>query len=117
MKSKSRVGALLFAFFLLAVALQIGRAQEKCSLTYENFGKSFMQKYCVLCHDSHKSCFMRFGAPAGFDFDQPTGIQTRKNAIVRFAVTNTFMPPPWMTKPTPAERAQLWQWLSCEYGS
>jgi hypothetical protein len=39
------------------------------TLTYANFGQSFMTTYCMSCHDSAKSGAARNGAPAFHDFD------------------------------------------------
>jgi len=117
MKRMSRTGALFVALFLLAVVAQLGRADQKCHLTYANFGKAFVEKYCLLCHDSHKSFFMRMGAPAGYFFDQAEVIEKYKDEIIRWAVVKHDMPPRWMPdQPTKAEREQLLEWLDCEYG-
>jgi hypothetical protein len=76
-----------------------------CALTYENFGKQFMTKYCVTCHTGlFASHFVQL--------DSLAGVQTNKAAVKRQAVTGTTMPQA-DPKPTAAERKQLGEWLDC----
>ena len=39
------------------------------TLTYVNFGKPFMDTYCIDCHSSTKTGAARHGAPAFHDYD------------------------------------------------
>lgn len=87
------------------------------SLTYENFGKTFMDTYCTRCHSSTLSGAARQDAPAGHDYNNASGIVADAKNIDAWAGsgpdrTNTEMPPNG-TKPTDAERKQLSEWLAC----
>ena len=87
------------------------------SLTYNNFGKPFMESYCTRCHDSNKMGEMRQGAPAYHDFDTLIGIKQVSNHVDETAAsgpeaTNLAMPPDG-AKPTLAERQMLGEWIAC----
>jgi len=89
------------------------------TLTYESFGKPFMDKYCVRCHSSElKTEIDRMYAPPGHDFDQFEGILGVAEHVDQKAAAgpdkvNTAMPPSG-AKPTMEEREQLGEWLACE---
>ncbi len=88
-------------------------------LTYDNFGKAFMRKYCVQCHAATVSGQARNMAPAGSDFDTLEGIKARLPNIDAWAAagpafTNRLMPPKGeYAKPTDEERQKLGEWLAC----
>jgi len=89
------------------------------ALTYENFGKPFMDQYCVRCHRSELvSEDERMCAPLGYDFDTLMGIldvaaQVGSHAAAGPDSINELMPED-DPKPTLEEREQLGQWLACE---
>ena len=75
---------------------------ESLELTWDTFGKDFMDAYCVRCHES---------------FANQSTIQSRKSAIDEEAgsgpdATNTLMPESGL-KPSKEERALLSTWLAC----
>lgn len=87
------------------------------TLTYDNFGKPFMDHYCVDCHDSHKYGDARQGAPSLHDVDTPIGIRGISNHIDQSSAAgpnafNDAMPED-DPKPTDLERYQLGEWLAC----
>lgn len=87
------------------------------TLTYENFGKQFMDTYCVDCHDSAKTGSARHGAPAFHDYDTVLGVRQTIDHVDEYAAAgpnavNTIMPED-DPRPTEAERQQLGEWLSC----
>lgn len=87
------------------------------TLTYVNFGKSFMDTYCVDCHSSTKTGAARHGAPAFHDYDTVEGVRQTIEHIDEQAAAgpnavNTLMPEDAPT-PTEAERRQLGEWLAC----
>ena len=101
------------------------------TLTYDNFGKPFMDKYCRWCHDSSLPRSKRNGAPLFHDFDDLEGVLQVQNHVDQQTgigpnASNDFMPPdrcpselggPLNTscaKPTDEERRQLAEWLACE---
>jgi uncharacterized membrane protein len=89
------------------------------TLTYDNFGRDFMSKYCTKCHSSTVTGDARHGAPAGHDFDTLAGILAVADHIDEHAAsgpnaTNTEMPPEGETAPSKEEREKLGQWLACE---
>jgi hypothetical protein len=90
------------------------------TLTYETFGKAFMDDYCVRCHSTELEGTARSGAPEGHDFDMLAGILLVAEHIDEYAAAgpdavNTKMPP---TEPRPTEeqRMLLGEWLACELG-
>jgi cytochrome c5 len=88
------------------------------TLTYENFGKGFMNSYCVSCHSSSLSGSARQGAPSDHNFDSLEAIrETEAEHIDEEAAagpshTNTAMPPSG-PKPSLDDRKKLGEWLAC----
>jgi hypothetical protein len=87
------------------------------TLTYDNFGKKFMEDYCLRCHSSSKMSNARTGAPADHNFDTLDDIKLLAAHIDQMAgsgpsATNTKMPPT-DPKPSMEDRQKLSQWLVC----
>ena len=90
---------------------------EGTTLTYENFGKPFMEKYCTECHDSNLRGEDRMGAPSFHDFDTLFGIKAVSDHIDMTTAAgpagiNRGMPQD-DPKPTDAERYDLGLWIAC----
>jgi hypothetical protein len=100
-------------------------------LTYDNFGKPFMEKYCTWCHASSLPRSMRNGAPLYHDYDSLRGVLETPDHIDQQSgsgpnADNDFMPPSRCpstpggktnkdcTQPTEEERQQLAKWIACE---
>lgn len=88
------------------------------ALTYENFGKPFMETYCTRCHHSELHGADRQGAPLYHDFDSLFGIVVVANHVDWYAAAgpaavNEIMPPEGAA-PSLEERYQLGEWLACE---
>jgi cytochrome c5 len=94
-------------------------ACDSSTLTYENFGREFMETYCTSCHSSTlngeeaRSC-----APDDHDFDTLDEIISYREHIDEIAAAgpdsvNEGMPPSG-PKPTEQERLDLGVWLACE---
>ena len=91
---------------------------DDSTLTYENFGKMFMEDYCTRCHSSELEGAARMEAPDGHDFDSIEGIWAVQGHIDQMAAsgpskTNVTMPL-GDPKPTLEERQLLGEWLACE---
>lgn len=101
------------------------------TLTYDNFGRDFMEHYCTWCHDSSLPRSQRNGAPLYHDFDSLLGVlevvdHIDEQAGVGPNASNHFMPPDRCPstkggsldtscpKPTDDERRNLAMWLACE---
>lgn len=101
------------------------------TLTYDNFGRAFMESYCTWCHDSDLPRSKRNGAPIYHDYDSLLGVLSTIDHVDQQAgfgpnAENTLMPPDECPttpggpldrpcpKPTDEERRQLAQWLACE---
>ncbi len=87
------------------------------TLTYENFGREFMEDYCTRCHAADLMGAARQGAPTFHDFDTRFGVKAVDEHIdlttaAGPAATNESMPPdgPW---PTLRERELLGEWIAC----
>ena len=48
---------------------------EGSTLTYENFARDFMQRYCTRCHAASLASSERNGAPSDHDFDTLEGLR------------------------------------------
>ena len=89
------------------------------TLTYVNFGQSFMEAYCTRCHDSKLiTPEERMNATSFHDFDTVFGIRAVSDHIDVTtasgpAATNTSMPPDG-DEPTLEERRQLGEWIACD---
>ena len=101
------------------------------TLTYDNFGKPFMDRYCTWCHDSSLPHSKRNGAPLYHDFDSLVGVLEVPDHIDEQAgfgpdAQNKFMPGQRCpsvkggaldtncAQPTPEERTNLAMWIACE---
>ena len=87
------------------------------TLTYDNFGKPFMESYCTRCHSSQLVGADRMGAPSFHDFDTLFGIKAVSDHIDETAAfgpaaMNHSMPPS-APRPTDEERRQLGEWIAC----
>jgi cytochrome c5 len=87
------------------------------TLTYESFGKAFMDQYCMRCHASAVAGPARNGAPDDHNFDLLSDIELMAEHIDGAAAAgpnaiNVTMPPT-DPKPSEAERRQLGEWLAC----
>lgn len=87
-------------------------------LSYESFGRSFMETYCTRCHSSTLSGAARNGAPLNHDFDTFLGVFDVAEHIDEYAAAgpaavNEKMP---ISDPRPSlgERQKLGRWLACE---
>jgi uncharacterized membrane protein len=88
------------------------------TLTYENFGRQFMEDYCTDCHSTTKVGDARNGATKDHDFDMLAGIRGQamhidQTAGIGPAAENRNMPPSDEDQPTDDERRQLAEWISC----
>lgn len=85
--------------------------EEGTDLTYENFGKTFMDRHCQYCHGSWVE--ERRGAPGAYTFDDHDSIIDQAEHIYnRSAGDNTSMPP-GPDDPDVEERDMLAEWLAC----
>lgn len=90
---------------------------DTSALTYDNFGKQFMEDYCLGCHSSTKTGKERDGAPNSQNYDLIADIRAHAKAIDLEAAagpdaTNESMPPE-SPYPSATERQQLGEWLAC----
>ncbi|MDB4956919.1 MAG: uncharacterized protein JWO36_4488 [Myxococcales bacterium] len=102
------------------------------TLTYENFGKPFMTRYCTWCHDSHLVHSQRNGATIYHDVDTleltlRTWQHIDEQAGIGPKAENFFMPGSQCPsvaggpldkncdQPTDEERRNLAMWLACEH--
>jgi hypothetical protein len=87
------------------------------TLTYDNFAKGFMTKYCLRCHSSTVSGAERNKAPDDHNFDALADLELVAGHINQRAgsgpsATNEEMPPS-DPKPSTEEREQLSEWIAC----
>ncbi len=87
------------------------------TLTWENFGRPFVETHCTTCHSVHRSGDARQGALPGTDFDTAENVRAWADPIDRHAAAgslnvNRSMP---TTSPVPSdeERRRLGEWLAC----
>lgn len=114
MSSRARAG-------LIAAALAVTHCgyesidEHACpsgsTLTYESFGRGFLDGYCQTCHGQVGPA--RNGAPGGYNFGTAEDARAWKERIfARAAADNTTMPPGPDDPPAEA-RASLADWLAC----
>lgn len=110
---------------LVVVVLALGGCESSSgaacppgsTLSYENFGRAFMESYCLRCHSRVLTGSGRRGAPVGMDFDTLEQVRTHSFDIDAVAAAgalgvNTQMPPD-TPGPTAVERERLGEWLAC----
>ncbi len=82
-------------------------------LTYESFGKGFLDNHCQGCHGVRSATEDRKGAPSGYDFGSADDARRWRSRIFsRAAADNTTMPP-GPDDPPELEREKLAEWLAC----
>lgn len=87
--------------------------------TYENFGQSFFQEFCLRCHSSTLgNDLARNDAPLGINFDNISGIRNFATRIRIRAGILGDMPPAVLStheqRPTKEQRLALIKWLDCD---
>jgi uncharacterized membrane protein len=95
-----------------------GATCDGSTLTYENFGRQFMEDYCTRCHSSSLDGEARNCAPSDHNFDTLDEIILYRDHIDEAAAAgpdsvNHAMPPSGAS-PTDDERRDLGTWLACE---
>lgn len=89
------------------------------TITYENFGKAFMEDFCTSCHSSTLTGAARNGATVAHDFDTLLGIRSVADHIdqtagIGPASANRNMPPEDQTSiPADDDRRKLAEWIAC----
>lgn len=81
-------------------------------LTYENFGKGYMNKWCTGCHAAALRPNQRNGAPEDVNLDTFADIMVHATRIQARSVDTTTMPP--SAAPSPEETNALGEWLRCD---
>lgn len=90
---------------------------DDSTLTWDSFGKGFMESYCTRCHSTALSGAERKGAPSDHNFESAALVRMQIEHIDGQAAAgpdavNTEMP---IGAPTPTEdeRRKLGEWLAC----
>jgi uncharacterized membrane protein len=86
--------------------------------TASNFGRAFLEAYCLSCHSASVTGAAREGAPQGVDFDTPEAVRRWAESIDAHSAAgpsavNTEMPPASRAEPSMDERVGLGLWLAC----
>jgi uncharacterized membrane protein len=92
-----------------------GGGGDDCdALTYDSFGKDFMDTYCASCHAKSVTGGQRQGAPPEDVFDTLAQIQADKDEV-QMQVKTKVMPfkLPNVAQPTQAERDKFDAWMTC----
>jgi hypothetical protein len=87
------------------------------SLTYEAFGRPFLEEFCLRCHSADVEGDARQGAPADHNFDTQFECQNLAHHMDEKAgagpdATNQSMPPD-DPRPDVEARRMLSEWLAC----
>ena len=83
------------------------------ALTWDNFGKGYMDKHCNGCHSSIIDREQRQGAPVGIDFNTYEGVITFADRVDARATGDAPTMPPG-GGPGVEEVARLEEWLACD---
>jgi uncharacterized membrane protein len=110
------VAALVFLGAASACAKNTTIDEYECpkggtTLTYDNFGKGFLDAHCQKCHGQPTKD--RNGAPASFDFHTQADALEHKDRIFARAAADNVTMPPGPDDPPADERYQLAEWLAC----
>ena len=90
-----------------------GNCSRSPPLSWDNFGREFMDTHCVGCHSSLLPVRMRNGAPLGTNLDTYGDVLGLADRIeVRALGDEPTMPPGG--GPDDLERARLSEWLACK---
>jgi uncharacterized membrane protein len=81
------------------------------TLTYDDFGKGFLDRYCQSCHGAPVAD--RKGAPEGLTFHTAEDARAHKDRIFARAAADNVTMPPGPDDPPTDERYQLAEWLAC----
>lgn len=81
--------------------------------SYEGFGQSFFQSYCLHCHSGQSIGQARNGAPVGLNFDTLQDVRAAAERIWLSAADGNQLMPLSGPRPTAAERKALGDWLAC----
>lgn len=81
------------------------------TLTYGNFGKGFLDRWCQECHAEKAS--PRNGAPPDYTFGSREEASAHKDRIFAKAAGDNMSMPPGTRGPSPDEREKLADWLAC----
>jgi uncharacterized membrane protein len=109
--------AVLASFALFVVACKettiddVPCPTQGTTLTYDNFGKGFIDGNCQRCHGASTS--NRNGAPSDFDFGTVDRVRAHKDRIFARAAEDNVTMPPGPDDPPEPERKKLGEWLAC----
>jgi len=81
-------------------------------LTYDNFGREYMKKWCTGCHSVYKRDNQRAGAPAHVNLNTWADVLEWAPRIQARSVDTTSMPP--AAGISQEETNQLGEWLRCD---
>jgi hypothetical protein len=84
---------------------------SRAPLTYDDFGKPFLDQWCNTCHGSASS--NRNGAPPNITFDTEDDVAHWKSRIFALAADDNTSMPLGSAIPSSDERHQLGDWLAC----
>ena len=98
------------------VLVDAGDNSDCDELTYENFGQTFFQSYCLRCHSETLVKLARNDAPIGINYDTLEGVREFATRIRLRAGELGDMPPLLLPGPRPSEqeRVQLIRWIDCD---
>jgi len=112
------VACVVFAGLLAIAACSPARTLESfpcpdggTALTYESFGKDFLDRQCQTCH-AHDSPD-RKGAPSAFTFGSRDDVTKHRVRIFERAAAENDTMPPGPDDPSLTQRMKLAEWLTC----
>ena len=89
-----------------------GNCDRDPPLTYDNYGKAYLGKWCTGCHSSLVRENQRSGAPLGVNFETSQDIMAQVKEIDETEVQTDYMPPGGGA--SEAESEALGEWLRCQ---
>lgn len=94
------------------VAYEPGDCSRAPALSYENFGKPFVTRYCTSCHSGALSGADRSDAPVDINLDTYDAVAAQAGRIQAAVLGDQPTMPPG-GGPTATEMALLGEWLTC----
>lgn len=81
------------------------------ALSYDNFGKGFLDRWCQECHADKAG--ERNGAPPSYAFGSREDASAHRDRIFAKAAGSNMSMPPGTGGPSAEERQMLADWLAC----
>jgi hypothetical protein len=81
--------------------------------TYDDFGREFIDAFCIRCHSEDVTDDDRMGAPPNANYDTIEGVRERLSFMYSYAGDNNVFMPISPPMPSRLDRMRFGAWLAC----